>query len=484
MPTRFLILIAATLFTASAYAEPAKPESTLRVRAILRKYCAECHDSAKDHRGEISVMDRAGLDRAERPWLSPGSANASQVMQLIDDGSMPPGPRQKPTAEERSAIREWINADAAAFPREFDDAYVLGSILADVKRLPAGDASHVRYFSLHNLMPDAEAPKLDSLRESLGLAITDLAGPKALRADAVDPFQLVYRVDLRKTGWDNTPFTFTVDEQGKKINPTNSKVNLFDVMLMEYPFGNMNADSPAFGQIADAFLKPAAQVTPVSYVRGDWFADVFAKSPVAKEVRDVLGLAAPPARPALSSAPPTAGKRPGTAIVPLDATTQPNIEARGGGIEIQAFEIGAPPTAGNSFTPKNAFTSGDRFWIHFRASAQVFIEFDLIDETGKALVLKLGSNNRADAGQDKYLSNEQPNRPSGFGLTADRAGTLRLTVFASEPEFPPGLVLNTKEQMNERIIHPFYTLPGVKSKYDFDPSRIAKKTIEFTIKPK
>src|SRR5689334_3708701 len=67
-------------------AEAAKPETTLRARAVLRKYCAECHDKENKPRGEISVMDRAGMDRPDRPFLAPGSADASQLMRLVEDG--------------------------------------------------------------------------------------------------------------------------------------------------------------------------------------------------------------------------------------------------------------------------------------------------------------------------------------------------------------------------------------------------------------
>src|SRR5262249_58458413 len=111
--------------------------------------------------GEISVNDRSGLDRAARPFLTPGAADASQLMRLVEDGSMPPGGRDKPTVEERQVLRDWINADAVPYPRRFDDAYVQGSILADLgSRVKAEDRPHVRYFSLHNLMPDDALPNL------------------------------------------------------------------------------------------------------------------------------------------------------------------------------------------------------------------------------------------------------------------------------------------------------------------------------------
>src|SRR5262249_4248175 len=147
-----LVLSPATVSCAEA---DAKADQTLKARAILRKYCVECHHPGDGSVGDLSVLDRPGLDRAERPFLVPGAADASQLMQLIDDGSMPPGTHRKPTAEERQVLRAWINADAASFPKQFDDEYAYAAILADVKTLSEAERPLVRYFSLHNLIPDA-----------------------------------------------------------------------------------------------------------------------------------------------------------------------------------------------------------------------------------------------------------------------------------------------------------------------------------------
>src|SRR5262245_59949028 len=86
---------------ACAPAAPAKSDLTIQARAVLRKYCADCHHPDAGHFGEISVLDRAGLERAGRPFLLPGKPTASQILQLIDGGSMPPGNRDKPNEVER-----------------------------------------------------------------------------------------------------------------------------------------------------------------------------------------------------------------------------------------------------------------------------------------------------------------------------------------------------------------------------------------------
>src|SRR5207247_11005717 len=104
----------------------------------------------------------------------------------------------------RQVTRDWISADAASFRREFDDSYVLNSILTDVERLDQADRPHVRYLSLHNAVA-GDPLKVAAPRDALFQAIADLSKAKD-RPGVADPFQMVYRVDLRKTVWDLRPF--------------------------------------------------------------------------------------------------------------------------------------------------------------------------------------------------------------------------------------------------------------------------------------
>lgn len=469
-------IIASLIAVGVVRAEAAKPETTLRARAILRKYCSKCHDSEDKPRGEISVMDRAGMERAERPFLAPGSADASQLLRFIEDGSMPPGTHDKPTAEERAVIKEWINADAASFPRQFDDAYVLSSIAADIKRLPQAERPHVRYFTLHNVVAD-DPLKIAGPRDALFQAIGDHSKVKD-KPGVADPFQMVYRIDLRNTGWDLQPFKGRRVED-KKVFPVDSKVNLFDVILLEYPFGILDAKSPDFQKIAKLFLEPAGQVVPITHVRADWFADTFAKSPVATELRGALDLPAPPPRNPLADRPLPDTRRKATAMAPLDATTIGDVNAPSAEIDL-IFEIGYPRnTSGSGFRPNKAFKSGDQISVHLRSTKTVFIEIVWTEETGRCSFLKV--KELVGAGDDKYFEEYADKSP--LRVEATRPGVNKFTIFASETDFPPGEVLSTK-QLNYRVIHPFYPLPGVTTKFDHDPAKVVKKTIEFTIEPK
>jgi hypothetical protein len=467
----------------TARAEAAKPETTLRARAILRKYCAECHDKENKPRGEISVVDSAGMIRSERPFLTRGAADASQLLRLVEDGSMPPGSREKPSAQERDVLREWINANAADFPRQFDDAYVTNAIAADMERVPEADRPYVRYFSLHNLLgDDANLPPRDALFDAIG----DLSKPDAPPPASVDPFQLVYRVDIRQTGWGFVPFKLSVLDKDRKRHTVESKVNLFDVILIEYPLARLDANLPAWAKLPKAFLESAGRVVPILYLRGDWFADEFAKSPVAREIREVLG--SRPIRPRQPLARGLLGDSTGrgTPIVPLDAVTRENITPRGNEIEFTA-ETGQPPTKNdksefvlNTFTPSKKIPVDGRLWLRFQPNHEVWVEIVWTDETGKCSFMDLGGNKLVAPNEVKYWYD--PGH-GGYRVGSD-AGTQKLTIYVSEAQFSPGDLLVTNEHMNERVIHPFYTLPGVRPMFDFNPAKVIKKTIEFTVEPK
>jgi hypothetical protein len=462
----------------AALAAEANADVTLRARAILHKYCAECHHPGPGASGEISVLDRAGLERADRPFLAPGSADASQLLQLIEDGSMPPGNHAKPTAEERKAIRDWINADAAAYPRDFDDQYVLSSILADIQRLTEAERPHVRYFSLHNLIPDADpAFQLEARRQALRQAIADHSINKQARVEPIDPVQSVFRVSLRRaeTGWESTPFERQVKVDGKsKAEP--SKVNLFDVILIEYPLGRSYSASPTYKQLTDQFLKPANQVVPIAFVRGDWFGDEFCRSVVGKEIRYALEL---PDLPASDSTPAAAvaaaGKAEGTAIIPLDSTLKRDYAPSPLPFHLM-FETHDPKTD----LPKTKFKTGERFTIYIRPDRRIFFDLIYTAADGKCAVIDPGTHFLIDADQEKKLS---PANVEGYRITGEATGKEYLTIFASEKDFPRGGSLLRTTLLYDRVIHPFYTLPGTATDSEFDPAKIVKKTIVLETRP-
>ena len=262
---RWLVALGSCMVIAPA-ALAADRDLAIRARVVLKKHCAKCHGDA-GRKGELSVLDRAGLERGERPFLVPSAAGKSQLVQLIEDGSMPPGIGPKLSDAEVQIVRDWIGAAAPSYPKQFDDLYVLSAILTDVKNQPEADLPSLRYFSLANLIPDDNASfSMTELRESLRAAINYLSKTELLKLDEADPVGAVFRVDIRKTGWAATPF-----EERRLVNGVRkffaSNVTLFDVMLLEYPLGLVYPAHEIYRQ-ADAFLDRAKQVRPLAFVRG------------------------------------------------------------------------------------------------------------------------------------------------------------------------------------------------------------------------
>ena len=85
-------------------------------------------------------------------------------------------------------------------------------------------------------------------------------------------------VDIRKLGWDQQPFERPQDEE---MLP--STVNLFDLALLEYPYGILYEDSETFDRLKEEFLVPAGQVRPIPYLRADWFVSTATQPPLYED---------------------------------------------------------------------------------------------------------------------------------------------------------------------------------------------------------
>jgi mono/diheme cytochrome c family protein len=271
----------------------AASDPAVAVKEIFRAQCLECHGGAST-RVHVKVLDRDDL--VKRGKVIPGKPEDSPLFQRIrstDDDRMPPPPGHRPlSADQIEEVRRWIDAGAPAFPPDVkvtkdisDDAikgvigvnYVLKRILADVGRLDSRDRPFVRYFSInHVLTGGASAQELDLQRAALAKAINHLSlAPRLVVPVPVDrPTNTIYRVDIRQLGWDRKPFE-------------GSNINLFDLVLLEYPYGMSYESSDAARSLTTEFLEPAHQVRPVLYLRGDWFASVATQPPLYDDLLEM-----------------------------------------------------------------------------------------------------------------------------------------------------------------------------------------------------
>jgi mono/diheme cytochrome c family protein len=472
---RILALIGVGLLVAPVLGDPvAKEDLALHARAVLRKHCFSCHGVPAGP-GDLSVADGAGI---EERFLKRGSPDASYLLQLIEDGSMPPGTAPKVPPDDREALRAWVDDQAPAYPKQFDPDYVNDAVVRDAAKLSDADRPTARYLSLAHLAADG-AEALQPQRDALAAALKGLS-KAAPTLTPVDPGCFtVYRIDLRQLGWDQTPLDEHPDY--KPLKPLTVKFNLFDLMLLEYPYGRRHAG-------AEKFLAAANQVMPVTYVRGDWLADVFAKSSVAREVRQSLGLPdGARGRGRETDLPPlpeipfrfAEGREP---IPPFDGVTQPAVTPDPAPVRLILFEI-----TDLKLKPKTELKIGDQFLISVKTDKNAKVEIVFSDNHGERDLIPLKSIEG---------NVPQPFHPDGlpaYPVEPGAEGTHTFTAYVSLDPFPSAVVLRDKRYQAwkdkkdsnpftggfvDRAIHPdFYRFDG-----KFDPASLVKKTITITVK--
>lgn len=269
-----------------------------RAKEILRGHCLECHGPAKPTAG-IRILDY-GLLVTGKKKVVPGKPDESAVYQLLtaDDGSgMPPEGQPRLTDDDIGAIRKWIAAGAPAFPadavapdEDSRDAalqqvvgvdYVLKSILEHIRKLPSEKQMFVRFFSTNHLLTSgATRDELDLHRDALAKALNHLSKERALaKPTAIEPTGTVFAIDLRSLGWHRRPFETPADGAA-----ANRKLNLFDLVLLEYPYGVIYEDSETFEELAKAYLMPSGLVRPIPYIRVDWFVSHATQPPLYEDL--------------------------------------------------------------------------------------------------------------------------------------------------------------------------------------------------------
>jgi mono/diheme cytochrome c family protein len=288
-----LLVIAASLLPASQHNRAfgqSKEEIAAKARDIFQANCLECHGGKKTF-GGVKILDRELLVSKDK--IAPGSADDSLLFQLItakDETAMPPAGKTRLNADQVAVIKAWIAAGAPAFPsgnvtgpkeRGFGRESILGAILQDVRRLSVADRKFARYFSIAHLMnAGASRDELEIQRDALAKAINHLSWqPELVRLVPIETTRTVFRIDLRKLGWDKQPFRQV--KSGKFV--ANSNLNLYDLALLEYPYGVVSHTSANYLTLVQEFLNHANQVRPVPYVQADWFVSTATLSPLYED---------------------------------------------------------------------------------------------------------------------------------------------------------------------------------------------------------
>ncbi len=268
-------------------------------KEVFRLHCLECHGGAVT-RGRIKILDHESL--MKRKVIVAGKPEDSTLFQLVTskdaESRMPPLGQPELKATDIQTIRDWIAAGAPPFPEDVarpaedkkDPAlknlvgvdYVLKKILEDVRTMPNDRRRFIRYFSLNHLLASgATADELERQRLAFFIAVNHLTWqPEIVKPRAVDPpTNTIYAIDLRDLGWHQQPFqAYYADKDSAK-----SYLNIFDIALLEYPFGIFYGASDTFDQLVQEYLALAQPVRPVVYVRTDWFVNTVTQPPLYED---------------------------------------------------------------------------------------------------------------------------------------------------------------------------------------------------------
>lgn len=263
-------------------------ELAAQVKEFLRKRCFECHGGSKTQ-GGVKVLDHALLV-GERQVVIPREPDNSllyQVLTASDESSMPPAGQPRPATEEIDIVRRWIVAGAPAFPADVTNPeaakhpagvasvgteYVLAKIADHVRTQPSERRPFLRYFSSNHLLTSgATQDELTLHRDALAKVVNHLSWKQQIvRPKEIEPTNTVFVLDIRDVGWNVQPFEQIVE--GKPS--VRSKLNLYDLVLLEYPYSLVYEDSDAWRQLAEGYLGTAGLVRPIPFVRADWFVSI------------------------------------------------------------------------------------------------------------------------------------------------------------------------------------------------------------------
>lgn len=449
-PTRrgWLCALLLGLFpVAAARADSPAEEAASDARRVFRRHCAECHGTVNPRAG-LSVLDRDSLV-GQKKLVVPGRPADSELLQLVEAGTMPPGTKPKVSDADRAALRRWVEAGAAPFPREFGEDYVLATILADVRGQSKDRKAlaATRYFSLNHYLPDAEQD-LGAARAAFLEALQHLSlKPGPARPPAVDPNETIFRVDLRQLGWDETPFD-------------NSRVNLYDLILLEYPFAPLPERSEVWAELSENYLQQARPVRPVAYLRADWFVRAALAPPLRTDL--LKGQAKP--RPAGLDERPVRepqGLSRERRLFPLDGLTYPQHNADHPTIRVTLETLNAETMkAAKVLPPKGKLvvrlTNEGKKAVHFQ------------------LVFSSEDGSKVSWGEQEALG---PGKSYRFPAVLEPTpGRDRLTVFASDEPLPRDVLLHGGKGVTDRVLHDFYPVPPAGR--PFDAGRLVKQTVE------
>ena len=197
------------------------------------------------------------------------------------------GNAPKVPEEDRKLLRDWIANGAQPFPREYSEQYTLTKILRDVRAAtgdPNRNLADEHYITLNHLLAsDDTAGDLDRYRAALSRALNQLStGPALVELRPIDPLATIYRIKLSELGWDVRPFSPDPKNPIKDFDV--ASVNLYDLLLLDYPLASLPDTSPVGEYLITEYLAKVKPLRPILYLRGDWLASVATQAPLYNDL--------------------------------------------------------------------------------------------------------------------------------------------------------------------------------------------------------
>ena len=455
MPRTAAVVVLLALAAPGAAAPDLSPRDrgdlAMRARAILRQHCADCHGE-KPRRGDVSVLNHEKLAAPAYPvpLVNPADPPRSLLLQLVRDGSMPPGGRPGPTGEQVKTLADWVAAGAPGYPASFGDGH-------------AAAASHADWLA-HD---DAPPPDLHDAETRLRAAVRAATG-KDGKLVPIDPAATVFKLDVRAVGWDRGDLFDRVNRFGAREDA--HALTGLDTVMLEYP----HAAAAAWPVETAKLVPKLSGVRPVPVVRADWFAAALApNAPLTADVRALAELA-PDKEPC--------GPRPGRFFAGAAEPGRPPDTWLTGDPAGGPFKLTAEVVTGERFdAPAAEVKEGEKHKLRITSDRPVRVRVLRVLSIGKTTDQVI-ERNAIPTGAT--LLGPRTNAPFSASVSSGDAATDYYVVLAAEADVPPPTVLKSRhrEDCEDRSRLPVWRFLFEATDPAFDPSRVVRRVVPLTVR--
>lgn len=235
--------------------------------AILKAKCYGCHGEKFNGSAKFNVMDSVGM--LEYGYVIKDNVADSMVWQRVEEDEMPPEDSGIPalTAAEKSILQQWITAGGPQVIREQRPfkpySSVIRDIHTDLTNASRDDRPYYRYFSLTHLSNNygqVTDLNLRLYRAAFSKAINSLSYESDIYVPVfIDPEQTVFRIDMRRLGWDFETWKWLVSQ---------------------YPYGMHyhNSDDDVLASLDEQIDELSG--SHLCWMRADWFVNAATRPPI------------------------------------------------------------------------------------------------------------------------------------------------------------------------------------------------------------